>query len=188
MNSKPHEDFLGLSPNDMHDLIYLTFDSDSILKINSDISDEVLNQIPYFRLTEEFLKIIERDGFIKLTPLGALPKKFLVELYNHRILLDEGIELGIHKLSKEMDSLALSSIHNNTVASGLVVKRNGRLVLTKAGSKLLGLKFRNQLFIKLLQTFTEKNDWSNFDLYPRMPIGQIGWGFTIILLLNANTG
>ncbi|MBI5042913.1 MAG: hypothetical protein HZC10_03605 [Nitrospirae bacterium] len=84
VNKIPLDDFCGLTPNEVHSLLYDTFGDNSPLKIKGDISNQTFNNIPFFRLTEEFLKIIQRDRFIKLTPLGALPKKILHELYNHR--------------------------------------------------------------------------------------------------------
>jgi hypothetical protein len=45
-----------------------------------------------------YLKIIERDKQIKLTPLGALPRKVLVEFYEKKFLLDMAIESGIKTL------------------------------------------------------------------------------------------
>jgi hypothetical protein len=76
--------------------------------------------LPFFRLTEEFLKILQRDGSIKLTPLGALPKKALVELHGHGFIPEEGIEKGIHKLTREIDSVVLTMLHHNTELSGLM--------------------------------------------------------------------
>lgn len=184
LNNRPVDDFEGLSSAEMHDLIYSTFDASSTLKINPTIHEEILDKIPFFRLTEEFLKIIQRDGKIKLTPLGALPKKVLVELYNHRLILEDGVEWGIHKLTREVDSEALSTLHYNTVFAGLIKKQYGRLILTKAGEKLLLPEKRNMLFLKTLQSYTEKLPWSTLDGYPELPVGNLGWGFTIILLMK----
>lgn len=68
-----------------------------------------------------------RDGCIKLTPLGALPKKTLAERYSHRFILECGVEQGIHKLTREIDSNAITALHHNTVLAGLARKRGGKL-------------------------------------------------------------
>lgn len=184
VNNQPQDDFFGLSSNEMHRLIWHTFEPDSPLKINSKISSETLNQLPFFCLTEELLKIIRRDGYIKLTPLGALPKKALTELYGHRLILEEGIELGIHKLTREVDSPVLSMLHYNTGLSGLVKKLEGKLVLTKEAAMLLTTKNSQRLFEITLQSYTQKLPWGNIDGYPWPPVGNLGWGFTIFMLLN----
>lgn len=184
MNNTPEEDFLDLSPNDMHDLLYNTFGKDSPLRINASPSDDVLNQIPFFRLTEEFLKLLAREKKIKLTPLGALPKKVLTELYTHRLILSDGVESGIHTLTREHDWNALEMTHYNLQGAGLIRKVYGRLVLTKEASKLLVPANRAKLFTKVLQAYTEKLNWSSIDGYPEVPVGNLGWGFTILLLLK----
>jgi hypothetical protein len=86
-NNTPLDDFLGLSPTEIHHLLYDTFGDKSPVQFRDNIDDETLDQIPLFRIAEEFLKIIYRDNQIKLTPLGALPKKVMVELYDKRFLL-----------------------------------------------------------------------------------------------------
>jgi hypothetical protein len=184
VNNKPEEDFCGLTLNEMRRLIYEPYTPESPLKINPAIPDQVLDQLPFSRLTEEFLKLILRDGFIKLTPLGALPKKVLVELYGHRLILEDGVEHGIHKLHKEMDSTALTTVHINTALAGLVRKANGKLLFTREATKLLADGNRNTLFSKTLVAYTEKLFWGHLDGYPDLPVGNLGWGFTIFMLLR----
>ncbi|MCU0359756.1 MAG: hypothetical protein MUF75_03400 [Bacteroidia bacterium] len=184
INNAHIEDFEGLSSSEMHYLLYSTFDPESPLKINTHLPDEILSQIPFFRLTEVFLKIIQRDQYIKLTQLGALPKKVLVELYDQRLILDRGIETGITKLTREIDCLSLSALHYNTVFAGLARKSNGKLYLTRLAQDAMSKQNRNALFIKTLCAYTEKLAWSNFDGYPPLPVGNLGWGFTVILLLK----
>lgn len=184
MNNRPEEDFCGLSSNEMHRLLYETFDANCPLQINTPISDQTLDSLPFFRLTEEFLKIIQRDGYVKLTPLGALPKKILTELYSHKLILEEHIEDGLHKLTREIDSLALSALHHSTVLSGLIRKANNKLYITRETSKLLVGNNRTMIFIKALRAYTDKLPWSNFDGFPSMPVGNLGWGFSIFMLIQ----
>ena len=184
VDNTPLDDFCGLTPNEVHSLLYNTFGSNSPLKIKSDIPNQTLDNIPFLRLTEEFLKIIKRNSFIKLTPLGALPKKTLHELYNHRLITEYVIELGISKLTREIDSSVLTSLRINTQLTGAIKKNNGKLTLTKQGEKLLQSDKRHELFRLTLQTFTDKFNWSYNDGYPEHPIGQLGWGFSVYLLFQ----
>jgi hypothetical protein len=66
-NNTPLDDFLGLSPTEIHHLLYDTFSDKSPIQFRDDIDDKTLDQIPLFRIAEEFLKIIQRDKQIKLT-------------------------------------------------------------------------------------------------------------------------
>lgn len=181
-NNTPMDDFLGLSPTEIHHLLYNTFGEKSPVQFRCDIDDQTLNQIPLYRILEEYLKIIQRDKQIKLTPLGALPKKVMVELYNKRFLPDELIERGITKLWKEDDCIAIRSARITAELAGFVRKANGKLALTKQATKLLETNNRWQLFRQFFQAFTDKFLWSYNDRYPEEPIGQLGWAFSVIML------
>jgi hypothetical protein len=181
-NNTPLDDFLGLSPTEIHHLLYDTFSDKSPIQFRDDIDDKTLDQIPLFRIAEEFLKIIQRDKQIKLTPLGALPKKVMVELYDKRFLLEELVESGISKLWREEDSISIRSARLTAELAGLVKKTNGKLTLTKTGTKLLETNNRLQIFKQFFQAFTDKFMWSFNDGYPEQPIGQLGWAFSVIML------
>ena len=181
-NNTPVDDFLGLSPTEIHNLLYDTFGDKSPVQFRDDIDDKTLEQIPLFRIVEDYLKIIQRDKHIKLTPLGALPKKVMVELYDKRFLLDEHIESGITKLWKEDDCIAIRSARLTAEIAGLVKKVSGKLTLTKTATKLLETNNRLLIFRQFFQAFTNKFLWSFNDGYPEQPIGQLGWAFSVIML------
>jgi hypothetical protein len=119
-NNTPLDDFLGLTPAEVQYLIYEPLSDKSPVRYSEGIDNKTLDGIPVFRIIEEYLKIIKRDMHIKLTPLGALPKKIMVELYNKKILTDENIESGIVKLWKEQDCIAIMSARLATEFAGLV--------------------------------------------------------------------
>ena len=184
VNSVPVDDFCGLSPSEMHRLLYGPFGERSPLQLRANIAEQTLETIPFLRLTEEFLKIIQRDGCIKLTPLGALPRKTLRELYEHKFILEYMIESGISKLTREVDSIAIASMRLNTELMGLTKKAKGKLTLTRQGIKLLQTDRRRELFVLMLQTFTGKFNWAYNDCYTEFQVGQLGWAFSIYLLLR----
>lgn len=181
-NSSPVADFENLSPTSFHFILYDTYNENSPVHFQKNIDNETLDKVSLFRVAEEFLKIIEREKFIKLTPLGALPKKVMVELYDKKYIYDESIESGITKLWKEQDCIAILNTKIVTEIAGITKKINGKMTLTKKG--ILFLKFENrQIFFELfLSTFADKFNWGFNDYYPQKPIGQIGWTFTIYLL------
>jgi hypothetical protein len=184
LNNCPVDDFLGLTPTEMHYLLYETYGKKSPLQFSNDLDDYTLNQIPLFRITEEYLRILHRDKQIKLTPLGALPKKVIVELYDKRILLDEHIERGTTKLWREHDCISIMSARRTAELAGLVRKANGKLALTKKGLKLLLPENRIPLFKLFFQSFTEKFQWSYNDGYPSEGVGQFGWAFSVFMLIK----
>jgi hypothetical protein len=181
-DNSPVDDFLGLTPTEIHNLLYNTFGEKSLIQFSKDIDDKTLDQIPLFRIAEEYLRIIQRDKQIKLTPLGALPKKVMVELYDKRLLLDEYIETGITKLWREEDCMSISSMRITLELAGLVKKLKGKLSLTKNGTKFIQSENRLQFFKEFFQAFTDKFFWGFNDNYTEQPLGQLGWGYTAFML------
>jgi len=184
LNNRPVENFLGLTPTEVHYLLYDTYGEKSILQFSNDLDDKTLDQIPLFCIAEEYLKIVQRDKQIKLTPIGALPRKVMVELYDKRILLDEHIESGITKLWREQDCISIANARFTTELAGLVRKANGKLTLTKKGVKLLQPENRIELFKLFFQSFTEKLMWGSNDGYPDKNVGQFGWAFSVYMLMK----
>lgn len=181
-NNTPLDDFLGLSPNDMYDLIYYPYENNSVVKIRSDIDNETLDKIPMFRIVEELLKIVRRDSFIKLTPLGALPKKVMVELYSYKFIPEYFIETGLYKLSRQQDSISIETARLVAEVAGVVKKIKGKFLLTKKGITLLKPENRIHLFHLVLRTFTERFNWGYNDGFTDQPIGQKSWAFSVFML------
>lgn len=181
-NNSTLERLSGLSPIQAHELIYNPLGENSCIKFSSHITNEILDQIPFFRISEELLKIIQRDGFIKLTPIGALPKKFLVELYGSKFILDYHIESGINKLYREDECISIKTARIVCQLTNLVKKSSGKLLLTKNGERCLKAENRVELFKVIYLNFTEKFNWAFNDGYTQEPVGQYGNLFSIYLL------
>jgi len=184
-NDTALNDFQGLTPNEMDDLIRKPFTKSSIVQLDQNISDIVLDKIPYFRLTEELFKIIERNGKLKLTTTtNSLPVKVIEELYDKKFITDYYVEQGLWKVKREKNSDLFTTLNITTKFCEYIKKYRGELIFTKAGNEWLIKKDRNILLKVLLKTFTEKFNWSYNDGHPNLPIGQLGWAFSIYLLLK----
>lgn len=181
-NSSPVADLENLSPTNFHYILYDTYNENSPVHFQKNIENETLDKISLFRLAEDFIRIIEREKFIKLTPLGALPKKVMVELYDKKYIYDELIESGMTKLWKEQDCIAILSTKIVSEIAGITKKTNGKMTLTKKGTFFLKSENRQIFFELFISTFADKFNWGFNDNYPEKPIGQIGWTFTIYLL------
>lgn len=181
-NSSPIADFENLSPINFHYILYDTYNENSPVHFQKHIDNETLDKVSLFRVAEDFIRIIKREKFIKLTPLGALPKKVMVELYDKKHIYDELIESGITKLWKEQDCIAILSTKIVTEIAGITKIVNGKMTLTKKGTNLLKTENRQGFFELFISTFADKFNWGFNDGYPEKPIGQIGWTFTIFLL------
>jgi hypothetical protein len=162
--------------------MYNPYGVNSPLGFQESIEDSTLDCIPFFWLTEEFLKIVSREKSIKLTPLGALPRKVLHELYDHKFITEDLIEAGFSKLSREQDSVAMTSVHQSALLTGLIKKTKGKLSLTRDGKNHLSPDERSNLFIRIFSIFTNSFEWASTDGYPPRDVGQRGWAFTVYLL------
>jgi len=182
-NRMPRYQFAGLSPDEMFRLLYYPLEQGSPVLFRKSISDAALDKIGFLRLVEELLKIIERDGYVKLTEkLGALPRRALVELHDHHFVDHWPIDEGHFKLRIQDDSPVMGALHTVVRASGLVRKYQGRLVLTKLGDKMLSPEFRQQLFETVFFTFARKFNWAYNDGYPDFPLCQSAFGFSLYLV------
>ncbi|TGE13821.1 hypothetical protein [Hymenobacter elongatus] len=181
-NDTPQPDFCGLSPAQMHPLLYQPLGPASVVQLRANVPDEVLNQVPFLRLTEAFLQLLQRETPLRLTPLGALPRKYLRELYAHGFLREEGLETGLFTLSREIDSLAITTLHQTTRLAGLARLVRGQLLLTKKGTQLLDPAHRPALWALVLDTFTNRFLWASHDGYPSQTVGQTGWAYSVYLL------
>ena len=153
-----------------------------MVRLRADVPDDVLDQVPFLRLTEAFLRVLQREAPLRLTPLGALPRKYLRELYALGFIREEGLETGLFTLSREIDSLALTTLHQTTRLAGLARLVRGQLLLTKTGGQLVDPAQRPALWALVLDTFTRRFPWASHDGYPSETVGQTGWAYSVYLL------
>jgi len=133
-----------------------------------------LKQIKYL------LRIVEKHGELKLTAKGYLPTKIVADIYKQGFIKDEWIDSGIMKLYKELDSVVIGLTRILAELSGVVKKRKGKLSLTQKGKVQLNNNY--ELFKNLFTTFVMKFNWAYLDYFGSEEIGQLGFGFTLILL------
>jgi len=183
-NSRLMPEFEGYSPMEMQHILYDTFGEKSPIKLNK-LNEDEYSQIPILNQVKYLAGIIFRAGEIKLTKLGFLPTKVVKELYDQGFIKEHLIESGFSKLNREMDSMGIHVARVLLEISGLAKKRNNKISLTKKGEKILNDNF--QLCQLLLKIYGEKFNWAHLDGYSENNIGQLGFGFSLILLHKYGT-
>jgi hypothetical protein len=178
-NNQGIVDFEGYSPFEMHNILYDPFGEKSPIKIRQ-LTESDYTLIPILNQIIFCAKLIKNHGEIKLTNKGFLPTKIVAEIYNQKILTDDFIESKISKLFKESDSMTINLTKILMDLAGLTKKRNNKISLTKLGENLIDDK--SQLLKLILSTFCLKFNWAYFDFYGENSIGQLGFGFSLILL------
>lgn len=178
-NNRSIPEFEGYSPFEMHQILDFTFGKDSPIQLQK-LSGPDYKKIPIFNLIKYLADLIDKNGALKLTNKGFLPTKVVSELYQQGFYKEDDIEKGISKLYKETDSLTVNLTRILMELGGLVKKRNGKLSLTKNSKKILA--DHHELLQLILLTFTTKFNWAYYDGYGENQIGQLGYGFSLILL------
>lgn len=159
----------------MTQILYFLFGEKSPIKINPDFD---AGKSPIAQMIHYLLKTIEPG--LKLTSSGYLPPKIVRDLYGMKYICEECIDGGIVKLRTESDSLSVSLARILADLSGMIKKRSNALSLTTAGKACLENK--NELLKKAIEAFIYKFNWAYNDGYGENKIGQVGAGFSMILL------
>ena len=178
-NNRGILDFEGYSPIDMEYIFYDTFGKNSPVQLKK-ISDSDYQKIPILNQIKYLLSLLFENKEIKLTKKGFLPTKIVADIYNQKFLKDELIELGISKLYKESDCMNINLTRILIDIAGLTKKQYGKLSLTKIGKKVASDNY--ELLKTIFITFGSKFNWAYYDGYGENRIGQLGYGFSLILL------
>lgn len=182
-NRRPNPELDNLSPIEMHHILYQTFEDPSLIQIRYAIGDEELvEMVPFLKLMLHFLSVINTQKEIKLTARGNLPRKLVFELYGLGLILQEDIESGITKLSKEEDSIAIQNIKIIAQLSGLTKMRTGKLSLTAKGKKLLPSP--QKVLEEIFPIYAKKFNWAYHDGFKADGAMQSTVGYLLYLLIQ----
>ncbi len=171
----------GLDPRQLGRLIHTPLTSDSPLMLRKNLVDKDIPAIKMIDFIHQFLSDIHVSKTIKLTSKGNLNRKFIHQLYEHRIIPYTIIDEGKLKLKKEADYFPIHFAHIITKMAGLAQVQDNALSLTKKGEQ--NIKNKASLYQILLVTFTHKYDWA-YQSYAPKDVGQMGWAYVIYLLLQ----
>ncbi|MBC8214951.1 MAG: hypothetical protein H8E64_00335 [Candidatus Marinimicrobia bacterium] len=178
-NNQGLVDFEGYSPHEMQFILYETFEPKSPIHLNK-LTGSEYKKIPLLNQIKFLSGLIHDRGELKLTSRGYLPPNIVKNVYNQGFLKEHFIESGITKLSKELDSNTITLSRILLEIGGIVKKRYNKLSLTKNGEKLLSDD--HTLLKQILSVFGSKFNWGFFDGFANDYIGQLGFGFSFILL------
>ena len=82
-NLEVHSGFLGFSPEQMHRMLYLTFEeTGDIIEFNVGLAPKVFKEIPVVQNVLLFLTRLAELEPLKATAQGNLPLKFARELFS----------------------------------------------------------------------------------------------------------
>lgn len=178
-NNAPIPDFEYYSPKEMNEIIYNTFgEQNPIELLNPDI--EVYNQIPLLNAIIHIAKLIEEKGEIKLTQKGNLPLAIAREVHDKNYFNYKINNPSLFKINSETDSLIVHLSRILLQLSGITRKKYNKISLTKAGAK--SITNIHDIFRKIITVYCYKLNWGYLNYFPEDSIGNMGFGFSLILL------
>lgn len=181
LNNRPIEEFDGLSPTQMNGLLYHPLSQECILQYRA-IEEEYLQQVPLLTLAEILLNEIKNQGKLKLTTIGNLPLNVCKILISQNLIKWKWMELN--KRMNEDSIPYLWPLKQYLIEEGLVKKQYNSLSITKKG--VLYLNENKQFRFKhTFNYFSNRFHWGNFyDPYLNETCGQLGWAFSMLLVLK----
>lgn len=177
-------DFDGLSPHNMHALLYSTFDEKKYpLILAKEIDEKFISNVKFNNHIINYLLKLKEEEPLKLTQKGNLPRKFCREFFQENFTdSNSKIYFEKHPIMREEDLYYIRRINILTELAGFTKKIHGKKSLTKRCSKLLASRSIYQIYRDIFLTYTRKFNWGYFDLYPESLIIQRGFGFSIFLV------
>ena len=174
-NARPLKEFLGLSPEQMANLLYQPLASPGLVTFNEDWFPA---QSTALLLFEALASGIGEEG-IKATGKGNLP----IQLCRDNLAdIPEDIFIRPDRIRSETEFDELHTIRIVGELAGLIEHRKSRFYLTPLGQELIQVEHRAQLFHVLFNTYTSEFNWAYRDLYPDVEIIQTAWLFSLYCL------
>lgn len=181
LNDAPVDDFLGLSPNIMGQVLDVPLSLDNVLFKYRAQDNESFEEVS---LVQEAVFLMEtiaeaQKGELKATQKGFFPRKIVHEIHD-RFYSENKREL--FKPHSQSASTSMMFLGVLMTSCGFIKKRNNKFSLTKAGQKILEEKDWDQLFQRFLEEFGSRLVWSFADFYPPFPMIQKATTFNLFML------
>lgn len=175
--------FEGLSPAQMHELLYAPLDpGSSPMVLNTDLPDAAFAEAPFPRDCTRYLSMLRERQPLKLTQRGNLPRRFVTELWEAGVLTEDAPWFPDSAPRNEGASLYLPLISSITAHSGLTRKRHGKLALTRKAEAFLDKKPAGELYRHLFEYYATRYNWAHGDRLAPSWILQGAFGFSLLLL------
>lgn len=180
-NAQPLDDFLGLTPEQMHILLYSPLEEmQHIFGLKDTFDQNLLEKVPIVKKVVLLIKFISEAGDAKATQNGYLPKKIVNALYDFH---------SLDKFTVPTEEYApnILALRHAVTDCGWLKKKSGRFSLTKKGKQIFEKGFTPPNYIALLKYWLRKYNWAFTDGYPECSIVQQAAPFSLYLLSQKAT-
>ena len=181
-NSQPIPEFCGLSPNQMQNWLYDSFNQLEGLNIHT---PDDLSKSPVMRYLELILEeAMQNGGSFKSTAKGNLPAKLakqasaiLPELSVSQ--LEANVSISDYAGSNEDKFRALHYTRVLAELAGIIYRRSGKYHLKKAAQKQYEKEGLKAFFKRMLEAATTQYNWGYLDLWQQNFEMNLYWVFML---------
>jgi hypothetical protein len=180
LNEREIDDFLGLSPKQMHKILWTTFEDNSdLVEFIPKVNPEEVEKSPFLSQALHFLELLKEIEPLKATQKGNLPTKIVQDLYEAKYKKYAEFR---YQVRKEDDFPSITYHRYIYKMAGLIKKNKNQFSLTKKGRSILDKKEYTLLYKSLFNTFLSKFNWAYSDGYPEYQIIQQSALFNLFIL------
>lgn len=179
-NERPIDDFAGLSPEQIHSLLYRLCESPQVITFPDKLEHDPV--APILQLLDLMVEAIGEKG-LKATQKGNLPRAFVREAalqFLGQEAYEERKRYG--DMMSETDFLDLNATRLIAMQAGLIRKHQSRFKLTNRCRDGLTRSGYRELYPILLRSALTSYNWAYMDRHPDLDIIQLAAGFTFWLL------
>jgi len=159
----PIDDFLGLSSDQMHNLLYSEcFSPRDILSLRNDVDPDLLVPVPVIRQALYLLEELGKsEKGVKATATAKLPR-VLVQAFSREFSGEEGLDF---KPMGQADLPGMDLLVYALKETGLIKIRTGWFSLTKKGQEIGEGKKLLSLYTLLFSFYANSYDWLSMTYY-----------------------
>lgn len=174
-------DFEGYSRTEINILLKDPFGKGSPLQLVTLLDDDY-KKMPIINQTMFLAGMIKAKEVMELTSGGSLTPAVVSEIVKQRYFDYYHIQYKIkdNKRILESDSMPVILSRELLELGGLVNKKNNKLSISEKGEK--SLKSYHEFFKVIFHAYTETFEWCTFHPQENKHIGQMGFGYSLLLL------
>jgi len=179
-NRRQRDEFHGLSPEQMHQILNLPFASQGLVRFPEMLDANPV--APILTLFELLADAIGEQG-LKPTAKGNLPRNFCREAalaYWGEQRYQENTRFGGINREEDFDDLHVTRLAAEL--AGLIRKYKGRFILSRDCRRLLSGDGMTAIYPRLFRAYVEQFNWAYRDGYPELRFIQSAFLFTLYLL------
>ena len=184
-NTRPRDEFQGLSPEQVATLMYSDWTApEEGLYCRDDLSLEQVNQSEILHNARVFLGALRDEQGAKATAKGNLNRKFVV-LMVESMRWPNGYVEDLWRYNKVLDEEDVTLLHVLKIISeivGLVRKYKGRFVVTRKGESFLHKDKAGALYALLFRTYLRSFNLGYTDGYEAYPSVQETIAYSLYVL------